>query len=116
MVACTQSCKYDGRMDDQGLQRPDWALLAGRMRVSSHEKKPKQCQYCRATITMIRNDKGNWIPAQRVTQVWGRSGPMFNLSQIKDLGGELYVSHWQTCPDAAKVRADMDAKKKGEST
>jgi hypothetical protein len=92
------------------FEKVDWMAFAGRTKPV-HEKPAKKCKYCRAEIIMIQNQKGAWIPAQRVTQVWGRSGPMFTLTKVEPLAGEVYISHWQTCPDAARMRADIDAKK-----
>lgn len=61
---------------------------------------PRPCKKCRATIEMIENRaSGKQIPAQKVRSVYILvEGKLTKL----ELGRDLYVSHFETCPDAGE--------------
>lgn len=72
------------------------------------------CRTCRAEIEFIPSEaSGRKIPAQRVTQIFveiqdGRGGKVLRQKDLAHVGGAVYVSHFQTCPDA-----DSHSKKRG---
>ncbi len=71
----------------------------------------RPCTTCRAQIEQIRGPRGKFIPVQRVRTVYGM-GPeepgieprlvvVIGPQQADDIA-PLYVSHFETCPDAGQ--------------
>lgn len=65
--------------------------------------KRKLCTACRAKVVMILGPNGKYIPVQKVTQTYvlqmDLSGIEPRLRRHHE--GEVWISHFQTCPDAA---------------
>lgn len=66
----------------------------------------RPCRSCRAPIRMIKGPGGHYIPAQKVRTVYqvhpalpGFEDQPAVLERV--MTGELYVSHFETCPDAS---------------
>ena len=68
---------------------------------------PRPCRFCRAKIQMIPGPNGTPIPAQKITQLYISldGGPLGSVRRgaILSEEGDLYISHFQTCPDAKKA-------------
>lgn len=71
----------------------------------------RPCKYCRALIVYAESPNGRPMPAQKVTQLYmdAGGGPLIQVKGVvgPDLamrqGVDLYVSHFQTCPDAKRA-------------
>ena len=65
---------------------------------------PRPCKRCGMKIEMIEGPNGKAIPAQRVRVVYDRVKTESGETLVKlDFGGAemaLYVSHFETCPNA----------------
>ena len=70
------------------------------------EQQPKRCRSCNAEIVFIKNaETGRLIPAQKVRVIYGIESPLIGDPQLRKLargGGDMYISHFETCPDAAR--------------
>lgn len=56
----------------------------------------RPCRRCGMSIVFVPNhETGNQLPAQRIRTVYQRVGGSL---QKLELEGELYVSHFETCP------------------
>lgn len=74
--------------------------------MSEPESRP--CRSCGAKITMIRNaETGAMIPAQKVTLIFKLAETLLEEPELQayrpaDGTKEMWISHFQTCPDAAR--------------
>lgn len=74
--------------------------------MSEPESRP--CRSCGATITMIRNaETGAMIPAQKVTLLFKRGETLLGEPELQayrpaKMTEEVWISHFQTCPNAAQ--------------
>lgn len=69
------------------------------------------CKHCRAKIEYIMGPNGKNIPAQMVTMLYVQAddGTLRKVEQVVEpwgtcRGGPFFVNHFQTCPDAHKVK------------
>lgn len=76
----------------------------------------RPCKFCRAKIAFVKGPNGKSMPVQKVTMVFvepheparGMEEQLATVELVvepwgKARGGPFYVSHFQTCPDAAKA-------------
>lgn len=77
------------------------------------EAKSKPCTACKMPIEMREGPSGRLIPMQRVRTVYvlGRNllGEDMQSRTASDLGGDLFISHFETCSDPGR----FSRKKKG---
>ncbi len=65
---------------------------------------PRPCKRCGMTIVFIQNAAtGNMIPAQAIRVVYERR-PDGKLQKVERDDLKLYVSHFETCPEAGEFR------------
>jgi hypothetical protein len=74
--------------------------------MSLKVRETRPCKACGMKITGIIGPNGNVIPAQRIKTLYrlDREGNALTLRKIDTIAGdklEGYVSHFETCPNAA---------------
>ena len=69
------------------------------------------CKSCRAEIEFFAGPRGKAIPVQKVTKVYvvlrkalldGSEEKTLRPIDLSAHGGEFWISHFQTCPDAER--------------
>lgn len=72
----------------------------------------RPCKLCRAKIVFVKNQNGNSVPVQKVTQLYMESREDDTIVPVTGIVDPemvmrqkepMYVSHFQTCPDAGKA-------------
>lgn len=72
----------------------------------------RPCRTCHAQIEFVHTVKGKRIPLDLSTPV-GRGNIDLNedgLAEVVPVGTGARISHWATCPDAAKFRRPVQGR------